>query len=145
MTRSLCEPNQAKAHPQYPWSTRPLTLAPTTHSAGPAAVSPFPRYGLSLPPMPTTAGQLLIFGGLVREKTANDLYALDCNDFSTAQVMAVGELPSPRVGHASALVRSVLIVWGGDTKDQATDEQDEALYLFNIRESDRTTLSPGVS
>jgi hypothetical protein len=47
-----------------------------------------------------------------------------------------GELPSPRVGHASALVSNVLIVWGGDTKtdpmSKPTDKQDEALYLLNL-------------
>jgi hypothetical protein len=97
-------------------------------------VSPFPRYGLSLPPVPTQSGHLLIFGGLVRDTVRNDLYALDCQDFSTALVQAVGEVPIPRVGHASALVRSVLIVWGGDTKTRMEEDQDEALYLFNIRE-----------
>lgn len=64
----------------------------------------------------------------------NDLFALDCHDFSAAAVLATGELPIPRVGHASALVRSVLVVWGGDTKTRIEDEQDEGIYLFNIRE-----------
>ncbi len=121
-------------HPsQYPWSTRHLTIAPPTNPSIPA-ISPFPRYGLSLPPIPTQSGHLLIFGGLVRETVRNDLYALDCQDFSTALVPATGEIPIPRVGHASALVRSVLIVWGGDTKTRMEEDQDESLYLFNIRE-----------
>jgi hypothetical protein len=97
-------------------------------------VSPFPRYGHSLPPVPTQSGHLLIFGGLVRESVRNDLFALDCQDFSAVPVQATGEIPVPRVGHASALVRSVLLVWGGDTKNRIEDEQDEGIYLFNIRE-----------
>lgn len=44
-----------------------------------------------------------------------------------------GEIPSPRVGHASALVSNVLIVWGGDTKDPgSTEKQDDGLYLLNL-------------
>lgn len=119
---------------QYPWSTRQLTLSPG-ESSGPqnALISPFPRYGLSLPPVPTQSGHLLIFGGLVREAVRNDLFALDCHDFSAAPIQSFGEIPVPRVGHASALVRSVLLLWGGDTKTRMEDEQDEAIYLFNIR------------
>lgn len=45
-------------------------------------------------------------------------------------------MPSPRVGHASALVSSVLIVWGGDTKSDTrpglSDTQDDGLYLLNL-------------
>ncbi|KAF8211579.1 hypothetical protein K438DRAFT_1568813, partial [Mycena galopus ATCC 62051] len=47
-----------------------------------------------------------------------------------------GDGPSPRVGHASALVSNVLIVWGGDTKtdpkSKPTDTQDDSLYLLNL-------------
>ncbi|KAJ8594806.1 galactose oxidase, partial [Rhizopogon salebrosus TDB-379] len=47
-----------------------------------------------------------------------------------------GEIPSSRVGHASAIVSSVLIVWGGDTKTDPTtnqsDKQDDGLYLLNL-------------
>jgi hypothetical protein len=122
---------------QYPWSTRQLVLSASTLVGAPpnTLVSPFPRYGLSVPPIPTQSGHLLIFGGLVRESVRNDLYALDCQDFSAASVAATGDFPLPRVGHASALVRSVLLVWGGDTKSHIDDEQDEAIYLFNIRKA----------
>lgn len=88
---------------------------------------------MSLPPIPTQSGHLLIFGGLVREAVRNDLFALDCHDFSALPIQATGEIPIPRVGHASALVRSVLLVWGGDTKTRLEEDQDEAIYLFNIR------------
>ena len=46
------------------------------------------------------------------------------------------EIPSPRVGHAGALVSSVFLIWGGDTNtggQEATNEpQDDSLYLLNL-------------
>lgn len=47
-----------------------------------------------------------------------------------------GEIPSPRVGHASSLISNVLIVWGGDTKTDASsrgnEPHDDGLYLLNL-------------
>lgn len=66
----------------------------------------------------------------------NDLYLLSTRDLSATLLQTAGEIPSPRVGHASALVGSVLIVWGGDTKANTkakpTDKQDDGLYLLNL-------------
>jgi hypothetical protein len=127
----------------YPWSQRRLLLpppvvlpkqgtpAPTTPSP-----SPFPRYGHSLPATATATGELFLFGGLVRETVRNDLYLFSTRDLSATLLQTAGEIPSPRVGHASALVGSVLIVWGGDTKTSSkakqTDKQDDGLYLLNL-------------
>jgi hypothetical protein len=52
-------------------------------------------------------------------------------------VQTTGEIPSPRVGHASAVVSNVLIVWGGDTKTDPklgpqSGAQDDGLYLLNL-------------
>ena len=51
-------------------------------------------------------------------------------------LQTTGEIPTPRVGHASALVGSVLIVWGGDTKSNNKsnpgDSLDDGLYLLNL-------------
>ncbi|KZT18428.1 galactose oxidase [Neolentinus lepideus HHB14362 ss-1] len=51
-------------------------------------------------------------------------------------VQTGGEVPSPQVGHASALVSNVLIVWGGDMKTDSkarlTDKLDDGLYLLNL-------------
>lgn len=85
--------------------------------------------------MPITAsqtGELFLFGGLVRESVRNDLYSFNTRDLSATLVQTTGEIPLPRVGHASALVSSVLIIWGGDTKTRDTDKQDEGLYLLNL-------------
>ncbi|PSR76700.1 hypothetical protein PHLCEN_2v8297 [Hermanssonia centrifuga] len=127
----------------YPWSQRRLTLpAPVTlpkHGVAPPTTpspSPFPRYGHALPATATTTGELFLFGGLVRETVRNDLYLFSARDLTATLLQTAGEIPSPRVGHASALVGSVLIVWGGDTKTnnktKPADKQDDGLYLLNL-------------
>ena len=94
-------------------------------------------------------GDLYIFGGLVKDKVSSDLYVLQCapNNPSTAPgvntiapggsisvglVETKGEVPGPRVGHASVGVGNVLIVWGGDTKQKEDDIPDDGLYLLNL-------------
>ncbi|KAL5495002.1 hypothetical protein ACEPAI_464 [Sanghuangporus weigelae] len=129
--------------PAYPWSTRRLLLPPPTVLPKPGIApptspspSPFPRYGHSLPAVATQAGELLLFGGLVKDTVRNDLYSMNTRELSATLVQTAGEVPSPRVGHASALVSSVLIVWGGDTKSDGrpyvSDTQDDGLYLLNL-------------
>jgi len=70
----------------------------------------------------------------VHEVACNDLYVFSTRDNSAVLVQTGGEIPSPRVGHASALVSNVLIVWGGDTKTdpKLKDKQDDGLYLLNL-------------
>ncbi|KAI0275149.1 hypothetical protein BC834DRAFT_965581 [Gloeopeniophorella convolvens] len=126
----------------YPWSARRLNLMPPTllnknapSPPGPSP-SPFPRYGHALPATATNAGELFLFGGLVHESARNDLYVFSTRDLSATLLQTSGELPSPRVGHASALVSSVLLVWGGDTNTggqaRPNDRQDDSLYLLNL-------------
>ncbi|KAJ8702368.1 hypothetical protein PTI98_001088 [Pleurotus ostreatus] len=139
--------------PAYPWSARRLQLPPPVVINKPGVVpptspspSPFPRYGHSLPATATPSGDLFLFGGLVHELPRNDLYLFSTRDLSATLLQTGGELPSARVGHASALVSSVLIVWGGDTKadpkSKPTDKQDDGLYLLNLvsREWTRVTV-----
>lgn len=86
----------------------------------------------------------------MKEQVKNDLYSFSTRDLSATLIETKGEIPPARVGHASALVSSVLIVWGGDTKTNDADKQDEGLYLLNLGRSDRyhshfvrdLTLSP---
>jgi hypothetical protein len=129
--------------PAYPWSARRLLLPPPILISKPGVAppsspspSPFPRYGHALPATATTSGELYLFGGLVRETARNDLYLFSTRDLSATLVQTAGEIPSSRVGHASAIVSSVLIVWGGDTKTDPTtnqsDKQDDGLYLLNL-------------
>ena len=134
---------QQQQRPAYPWSQRRLQLPPPVTIPKPGvppptnpSPSPFPRYGHALPATATATGELFLFGGLVRETVRNDLYLLSTRDLSATLLQTAGEVPSPRVGHASALVGSVLIVWGGDTKTSGKvkpgDKQDDGLYLLNL-------------
>ncbi|KAH7106738.1 hypothetical protein BKA62DRAFT_214496 [Auriculariales sp. MPI-PUGE-AT-0066] len=134
----------------YPWQTVRLhpdlpVVYPKPGVAAPTALSPmpFPRYGHSLPATANAAGELYIFGGLVRESVRDDLYCISTKDLSVKLVTTIGEVPSPRVGHASALVSSVLIVWGGDTnsKDGPGEPQDDSLYLLNLVTSEWTKVT----
>lgn len=70
----------------------------------------------------------------MREVACNDLYVFSTRDNSAILLQTGGEIPSPRVGHASALVSNVLIVWGGDTKTdpKLKEKQDDGLYLLNL-------------
>lgn len=136
---------QQQSRTAYPWSQRRLILpAPVTlpkqgvQAPTQPSPSPFPRYGHALPATATATGELFLFGGLVRDVVRNDLYLFSTRDLSATLLQTAGELPSPRVGHASALVGSVLIVWGGDTKTnggaRTSDKQDDGLYLLNLGE-----------
>lgn len=131
--------------PTYPWSQRKLNLNPPVVLPRPGVAppqtpspSPFPRYGHALPSTATGSGELFLFGGLVREQVRNDVYLISTRELSATLLQTTGEIPSPRVGHASALVGSVLIVWGGDTKtsnkSKPSDSHDDGLYLLNLCE-----------
>lgn len=154
-------PPQAAQQPQqtsqqrtaYPWSQRRLNLPapvvlpkPGVQQPSNPSPSPFPRYGHALPATATATGELFLFGGLVRETVRNDLYLVSTRDLSATLLQTAGEIPSPRVGHASALVGSVLIVWGGDTKTNGKagpeDRQDDGLYLLNLGKPARSSYSP---
>lgn len=136
-------PAQSQPRHSSPWSARRVNLPPPQVLPKPGIVpptspspSPFPRYGHALPTTATNSGDLYLFGGLVREKAKNDLYLFSARDFSATLLHTGGETPSPRVGHASAIVSNVLIVWGGDTKTEMnarpTDKQDDGIYLLNL-------------
>lgn len=136
-------PPQAQQRQSYPWAARRIVLPPPVVLNKPGVVpptspspSPFPRYGHALPATSTASGHLYLFGGLVRESARNDLYLFSAQDYSATLLQTGGEIPSPRVGHASAIVSNVLIVWGGDTKTdpkaRPTDKQDDGLYLLNL-------------
>lgn len=145
-SQSQPPPQQQQQRPVYPWSARRLNLLPPTFlikntpPSGPSP-SPFPRYGHALPATTTAAGELFLFGGLVHESARNDLYVFSTRDLSATLLQTSGEVPTPRVGHAGALVSSVLLVWGGDTntggQDVVNELQDDSLYLLNLGTSDR--------
>jgi len=143
VTPASQQQQQQPRQPTYPWSQRKLLLNPPVTLPRPGVAppqtpspSPFPRYGHALPPTATASGELFLFGGLVREQVRNDVYLISTRELSATLLQTTGEIPSPRVGHASALVGSVLIVWGGDTKtnnkSKPGDSHDDGLYLLNL-------------
>lgn len=123
----------------YPWATQKIIFPSTTlipkSGIPPSNKSlpfPFPRYGHAV--ATSARGELLLFGGLVKDVVRNDLYSFDARNLSVSLLKTTAETPSPRVGHASVLLNSVLVVWGGDTKARASDTLDDGLYLLNLRE-----------
>ncbi|WVQ73192.1 hypothetical protein IAR50_002757 [Cryptococcus sp. DSM 104548] len=122
----------------FPWQVRHLRTYPPSSPNMPN--SPFPRYGLSVPCFPSYSGHMLLFGGLVNERVRNDLWSIDIRDYSTLYVKTKGDAPPPRVGHASVIMDRILIVWGGDTKVNASDPQDEGLYVLDLRSQEWTLL-----
>lgn len=143
---------------------------PLTPLIGPPSPLPFPRYGHSVNPVATASpsGDLFIFGGLVQNAVKNDLFVVHAAaagapppaqgsappgsaaaaaaassaavPLPVALVETRGEVPGPRVGHASVGVGNVLIVWGGDTKSRPEERQDDGLYLLNLSTRDWTRV-----
>ncbi|WRT67696.1 uncharacterized protein IL334_004668 [Kwoniella shivajii] len=124
----------------YPWMIRPLRLYHPQTSPPSAPQSPFPRYGLSVPAFPSHSGHMLIFGGLVHERVRNDLWSMDIRGCETMPVKTKGDAPIPRVGHSSAMADRIMIVWGGDTKVNVDDPQDERLYILDLRSQEWTSV-----
>lgn len=154
--------DKTRQHVVYPWSQRTLTMNPPRYldenrqgPPGALSPSPFPRYGHAANAMASPNGEVYLFGGLVYKAVKNDLYTVHVDKISqpggTPQqgsqshitiasghgvnatlVQTTGEIPPPRVGHATVLVSNVLILWGGDTKVRADDMHDEGLYLLNL-------------
>lgn len=145
---SATAPTQQR--PVYPWSARRLTLLPPIVLNKPGVApptapspSPFPRYGHALPATTTQNGDLFLFGGLVRETPKNDLYLFSAKDLTATLLQTSGEVPSPRIGHASAVISNVLLVWGGDTSSDASgrDMHDDGLYLLNLMTKEWTRVN----
>lgn len=130
----------------YPWSLHRLLLPPPSALLNPGveppsqpSPCPFPRHGHALPTTATATGELFLFGGLVGNIAQNDLYSISTNgDLLVTVLQTALEIPSPRVGHASALIGNVLIMWGGNTKTNSkakqSDKHDDGLYMLNLGE-----------
>ncbi|KAJ8461875.1 hypothetical protein ONZ51_g11264 [Trametes cubensis] len=132
----------SQLRPASLWSQYRLELPPpaTISRRGVApptspSPSPFPRYGHALPVNANASGELFLFGGLARETVKNDVYSISVPDLTATLLHTRGDIPSPRVGHASALVAKVLIIWGGDTRTRQSrpgGKQDNDLYMLNL-------------
>ncbi|KAH7320431.1 hypothetical protein B0J17DRAFT_685680 [Rhizoctonia solani] len=161
-TQSTQSGNSSRPRQDYPWSVRRLQIEgplrvpggngqSVTSMSGP----PLPRYGHSVPLIATPGGDIFVFGGLVKDQVKDDLWMFrgvwgpDASSRRTSKEMGVvasllettGDAPGPRVGHKSALVSSVLIVWGGDTLAKDGERNDDGLYLLNLTTRDWTRVS----
>ncbi|KAF5312031.1 hypothetical protein D9619_002392 [Psilocybe cf. subviscida] len=135
----------------FAWSTLPHAVLPPLMLDRPGALlrsphpahamrSPFPRYGHALAPTQTADGEFILFGGLVEESVLrNDVYAIRPTParMEIRRVQTTGDIPPPRTGSKSALRGNVLIVWGGDTRQDASlkDDafvEDSGVYLLNL-------------
>jgi hypothetical protein len=98
----------------------------------------FPRH--TFPAIATTDGEWFLFGGSAQGVESNDLYMFSTRDFSTTLLQTSGEVPSPRIGSAAALIGTTLLIWGGKTKfrdENVLNEcEDDSLYLLNLGMSD---------
>ncbi|KAH9893954.1 hypothetical protein C8Q73DRAFT_497053 [Cubamyces lactineus] len=140
--QSTRTPSLSQARPASLWSQcRLQSPPPTTISrrgvAPPTTLSPspFPRYGHALPANANASGELFLFGGLAQGTLRNDLYVISLEGLSATLLQTNGDIPSPRAGHASALVARVLIVWGGETRTRESrhgGKQDDDLYMLNL-------------
>lgn len=134
--------NQLQRSSSYPWSIRSLAILPQSpvpqSSPQSTALSPtpFPRYGHSIAAIGNQSGELFLFGGLVKGTLTNELFCISSRDQSVCLMQVKGDIPSPRIGHASALINGILIVWGGDTQTDgqayAGGDLDDGLYLLNL-------------
>jgi hypothetical protein len=136
-------PQQQQQPPPAPWSACCLNLLPPTYlsknapPSGPSrpSPSPFPRYGHALSATANAAGELFLFGGLVKDSLCNDLYVFSTRDLSTTLSQTSGEVPSPRYRSAGVCIGTDLLIWGGATSiDQGILEEpyDDLLYLLNL-------------
>ncbi|KAG9002625.1 Negative regulator of mitotic exit [Tulasnella sp. JGI-2019a] len=127
--------NPSPPLPTYSWYSCRLTfrsIASLSPTAPPiTSPSPFPRFGHSLPQVASDLGELFLFAGAVIDQPNNDLYLFSTRGMSMTLIEAKGDIPPARIGHASAMFGSMLIVWGGDAKTKYLDKHDEGLYLFD--------------
>ncbi|KAI0324881.1 galactose oxidase [Cubamyces sp. BRFM 1775] len=133
----LSQPRPASLWSQCRLQLPPPVTIPRRGVPPPTAPSPspFPRYGHALPVNANASGEVFLFGGVVQETATNDVYAISVRDLSATLLQTRGDVPSPRVGHASALVARVLIVWGSDTRTSESrpgGKQDDDLYMLNL-------------
>jgi hypothetical protein len=136
-------------HPKLalPWSVHRLQLPPPiglgTTSVNFPSPSPFPRYRYAVPATATQSGEFFLFGGLVDDKPRKDLYRFSTRDRSATLLQTAGDIPSSRIGHASALVSNMLFVWGGHTYKNNiggtnVEGYDNGLYKLNLGAYDLT-------
>ena len=146
--------NRPPNHPAS-WSVHRLNLLPPTFLRKNAPTSelspsPFPRFGHALSATASAAGELFLFGGFAGGSARNDFYAFSWWELSATLSATLletsGEVPSPRLRHASTRFGTVLLIWGGATnfndQDQIIGPYDDSLYMLNIGTLDFSKSRP---
>ncbi|GMH40346.1 hypothetical protein BSKO_08250 [Bryopsis sp. KO-2023] len=74
-------------------------------------------------------GKVFVFGGCTETHPTNECWRLDTRDWTWKLLETSGSAPSPRMGHASCVVGSIMYVHGGftDYKDVRND-----LFAFDM-------------
>ena len=114
----------------YPWSRRPLVSKDPQHQGT------FPRYGPASNQVSSKEGHLYFHGGLVDGTTVHGEMGIIENTTGSEIYFSMlptdARRPGARVGHAALLVGNAFVIFGGDTKNEESDELDNTLYLLNI-------------
>ncbi|KAJ5751724.1 hypothetical protein N7520_008641 [Penicillium odoratum] len=76
--------------------------------------------------------KLYLFGGTNGVRWFNDVWCFDPRAGAWAEIDCVGFIPTPREGHASALVGDVMYVFGGRT-DEGIDLGDLSAFRISTR------------
>ncbi|KAG0133099.1 hypothetical protein HOY82DRAFT_605170 [Tuber indicum] len=80
----------------------------------------------------TWADKLYLFGGTNGLAWFNDVWSYDPRSNSWSQLDCIGYIPSPREGHAAALVGDVMYIFGGRTSE-GEDLGDLAAFRISSR------------
>ena len=131
----LLSPSSSRHANQGPQPRPVCTWSAYAPQSGPSK-SPFPRCYHALSTTATAAGELFLFGGFIHTTSSDDLYLISTRDASTTLLETSGEVPSPRLRHASTRFGTVLLIWGGATnfndQGQIIGPYDDSLYMLNI-------------
>ncbi|KAK7695007.1 hypothetical protein QCA50_002195 [Cerrena zonata] len=85
-------------------------------------------------PVASDESRFLLFGGVVDNRRANDVYSIDPTSFVYQRLHTTGDSPGPRCGHTGVLYWNSLIVWGGETRRNPSDSGplDKAVYILDL-------------
>lgn len=107
----------------------------TSESSFALSSSPFPRHGHSVAVKGMAAAEeVYLFGGVANGELRNDVFLLPGSNMSASLVQTAGDVPSPRYGHTSGMIGSVMVVWYGSNlaTTRVEGELDNGLYLLNL-------------
>ncbi|KAK9475186.1 uncharacterized protein V1510DRAFT_405747 [Dipodascopsis tothii] len=122
-TSSTTQSSSHRHHPAYPWSQKRYN----------GSVLPFPLSGHSTNPVAGKNGEVFIFGGInaTSNTVTNELWFVDAESLTTSLLKTTGEIIAPRFGHASVLIGSAFVIFGGDTRTKDSPTMDNNIYFLS--------------